>query len=442
MERPSPFTLCSLAALAVPVALAFGPVLDESTRSGDDVTRTEVRRAEEGWQLLVDGEPFYVKGAGVEFGDMEALAAHGANAIRTWRTDNGRRSGKEVLDQAHALGLKVAMGIDVGRERHGFDYDDPSAVAAQLDRIRTEVIALKDHPALILWGIGNELNHHAKNPKVWDAVDEISRMIHDVDPHHLTTTSLSGMDPAVVRLVQERAPDLDVLSVQMYAEIEILPERIAASGWDGPILVTEWGATGYWEVQKTSWGAPIENDSSTKADFYGSRYENSIASQRAQVIGSYVFLWGQKQERTPTWFGMFTEDGRETESIDVMHRIWTGEWPGNRAPRVSGLRLDGRPATASIKLEPGQRVRAEFDVEDPDRDRLGFRWELMLESSSSATGGDRERRPKSIEGRIQGGTKRRISLRAPKEPGAYRLFAYCDDTDGNTAHANVPFLVE
>ena len=110
-------------------------------------------------------------------------------------------------------------------------------------------------------------------------------MSHDVDPHHLTTTSLSGMDPAGVRLVQERAPDLDVLSVQMYAEIEILPERIAASGWDGPILVTEWGATGYWEVQKTSWGAPIENDSSTKADFYGSRYEPSIASQRAQVIG-------------------------------------------------------------------------------------------------------------------------------------------------------------
>ena len=43
-----------------------------------------------GYQLFVDGEPFYINGAGLEFGDVEALAEHGANSFRTWRTDNGR----------------------------------------------------------------------------------------------------------------------------------------------------------------------------------------------------------------------------------------------------------------------------------------------------------------------------------------------------------------
>ncbi|MEM8711749.1 MAG: glycoside hydrolase family 2 TIM barrel-domain containing protein [Planctomycetota bacterium] len=412
-----------------------------STQSAK-ASKAEVRRTEDGWQLFLDGAPFQIKGAGLEFGSMEALARHGANSLRTWRTDNGRRSGKAVLDEAQARGLKVTMGIEVGRERMGFDYDDDAAVADQLARIRREVLEFKDHPALIIWGIGNELNHHAENPRVWDAVNDISLMIHELDPYHLTTTSLSGMDPETVRLVKERAPDIDLLSVQMYAEIAALPERIAVSGWDGPILVTEWGATGYWEVGQTPWGAPLENNSSRKADFYLSRFRRSIESQREQVVGSYVFLWGQKQERTPTWFGMFTADGRETEAVDVMHFIWTGAWPQNRSPRVESLRLDGRAASEGVKLSAGQSYEAVFEVVDPDGDPLTIRWEIMRESTSTKTGGDDEAIPESIEGLIVQKEPGRITLRAPMERGAYRLFAYGDDTAKHTAHANVPFLVE
>ncbi|MEM6570002.1 MAG: glycoside hydrolase family 2 TIM barrel-domain containing protein [Planctomycetota bacterium] len=437
----------SAAALAL-LLLAFGAGVascgalpeDDSTSSG--VTRSEVRRTDDGWQLHLDGEPFHVRGAALEFGSIESLAAHGANSFRTWRTENGRRSGREVLDEAHRHGLKVTMGLDVGRERQGFDYGDADAVAAQLARIRGEVERLKDHPALILWAIGNELNHHATDPRVWDAVNEISLMIHEVDPHHLTTTPLSSLDPELVSTVQLRAPDLDLLSVQMYAEIEVLPERIAASGWDGPLLVTEWGATGYWEVGTTDWGAPLENDSSTKADLYGERYRGSIASQRSQVVGSYVFLWGQKQERTPTWFGMFTPDGRETEAVHVMHEIWTGAWPADRAPRVQRLLLDGRSARDGVRLMAGESYEATFEAEDPEGGPLRFRWQVMRESASTATGGDPEREPSTVAASFVPGAPGHVTFTAPGAPGAYRLFAYADDEGVSTAHANIPFLVE
>ena len=82
------------------------------------------------------------------------------------------------------------MGIEVARERHGFDYNDEAAVAEQFERIKKEIQLYKDHPALIIWAIGNELNLRPLNPKVWNAVNQISEYIHEVDPNHLTTTTL------------------------------------------------------------------------------------------------------------------------------------------------------------------------------------------------------------------------------------------------------------
>ncbi|MGB5361777.1 MAG: glycoside hydrolase family 2 TIM barrel-domain containing protein, partial [Aureibaculum sp.] len=141
------------------------------------------------YELLVNNKPFYIKGAGLEFGKISTLAEHKANSFRTWRTNNGKQSGKEVLDAAYKNGLMVTMGIEVARERHGFDYNDEIAVREQKERIKKEVLEFKDHPALLIWAIGNELNLRATNPKVWDAVNDISKMIHEIDPNHLTTTT-------------------------------------------------------------------------------------------------------------------------------------------------------------------------------------------------------------------------------------------------------------
>ena len=216
--------------------------------------KAEIKMEADGFQLFVDGKPFFIKGAGLEFGDIEALAKHGGNSFRTWRTNNGQQTGKEVLDEAWKYGVYVTMGLEVERERHGFDYNDKAAVAVQHERIKAEVMALKDHPALIIRAIGNELNLRAENPKVWDAVNEMSKMIHEIDPNHLTTTTLAGISKDLVIDIKERASDLDLLSIQMYADIVNLPKYILETGWDGPYMVTEWGATGHWEVSSTEWG--------------------------------------------------------------------------------------------------------------------------------------------------------------------------------------------
>ncbi len=409
------------------------------TQYNSPVTKSEIRLTKDGYRIFLNGTPFYVKGAGVSDIDrIETLEKHGANALRTWSTDNG----KEVLDKAQELGLKVMMGVWVGLERHGFDYNDEKAVKQQLESIRERVLELKDHPALMIWGIGNEMNHHSQNPKVWDAVNDISKMIHDIDPYHLTTTPLAGIDKKNVAMISNRATDLDFLSVQLYGPMDVLPEIISRSTYKGPLLITEWGATGYWEVSKTEWGAPLENNSSVKADLYRSRYEKSILSQSQQVMGSFVFLWGQKQERTPTWFGMFMADGNETESVDVMHYVWNDAWPENRSPRLIDFTLDGQSAIDNIKLKKGHSYAVEVQIADPDNDTLMYRWEIMRESKSQKTGGDAEYIPEVINNLFAENSNSITNLIAPSEPGAYRLFIYVDDGHHHTAHANIPFWVE
>ncbi len=404
-------------------------------------TKMELKNENGKYQLYLNGEPFWINGAGLEFGNIEKLAEHGGNSFCTWRTDNGRKTGKEVLDEAHKNGLYVTMGINVEKERHGFDYDDEAAVADQFERIKKEVMMYKGHPALIIWAIGNELNHHATNPKVWDAVNQISKYIHEVDPHHLTTTTTAGLHKELVDQIKERASDIDLLSVQFYADVVNLPKYIEETGWDGAYMVTKWGATGHWEIGRTAWDKPIEINSSIKADLYLERFRMAIEPYKDQCVGSYVFLWGQKQVRTPTWYGMFLPTGEETESVDVMHYIWKGEWPSNRTPRFEDVKLDGKTAYEDVYLEPSKSYQVKASITDPDGDKITYIWDVKPESTDLGDGSDREPVPQSIPDLIEG-KGAEVLMTAPAKEGAYRLFLYALDGQGHGAHVNVPFFVK
>lgn len=393
------------------------------------------------FQLLRGGEPYQVKGAGIASTDLQSLVKFGGNSMRTWAVDHHAEPAQQLLDRAHALGVTVSLCLEFGKERQGFDYNNPIAVAKQLAENRARVEKYKNHPALLTWIIGNEVNFNFTNPKVFDAVNDTAKMIKELDPNHPTTTALAGFDKAALAAIAERAPALDFVSFQMYGDIVNLPKYIKNSGYKKPYFVTEWGSVGHWEVHNTDWGAPIENTSSEKASNYAKSYSQVLKPYGDKAIGNYVFLWGQKQEKTPTWYGMFLETGEKTEAVDVMHYIWKGVWPENRAPQISPISLDNKGAFENVVLYSGNDYQAEVKVVDHESDDIHYLWEIRVESSSNKVGGDAEYVPSLVQGVIKN-QDARIELSAPEKSGAYRLFVYAFDGKNSVAHANIPFFVK
>ena len=307
-------------------------------------------------------------------------------------------------------------------ERLGFDYDDPARVAAQRRNVHDAVERYKDHPALLAWIIGNELDMGSTNPRVYDEVNELARLVQELDPHHPTTTTISALDKETVDLVRQRAPNLDFLSVQAYGALALMPRAIRYLR-AGPFMVTEWGPLGHWEVAKTRWGASIEPNSTEKARHYLASYRTLIEPFLGPGLGSYAFLWGQKQERTHTWFSLFTEGGESTAAVDVLQFVWTGRAPSNQAPMLKSLSLARRSATDSIRLAAGRRYSAKAKVADPDGDPIVYRWRVKPESTETAVGGDLEYDIEDVDGLFVGNADQAdVVLNAPTTPGPYRLY--------------------
>jgi hypothetical protein len=403
--------------------------------------KVEIIKVDGQYQLLRGGQPYEVRGAGLASTDLESVKLFGGNSIRTWTVDSHAEPAQQLLDRAHAMGITVSLCLEFNKERHGFDFNDKVALAKQLAENSARVERYKNHPALLTWFIGNEVNLGFNDPKVFDAVNETAKMIKEIDPNHPVTTPLAGFDTKAMDAIKERAPDLDFVSFQLYGDVVNLPKYVADYGYEGPYFVSEWGSIGHWEVKQTEWGAPIESTSSQKADNFLQSYHKALAPYADQTIGNYVFLWGQKQEKTPTWYGMFLSSGEKTEAVDVMHHIWSGEWPQNRAPRISSILIDAKSAMESVTLVAGQPYRAEVQTSDAEGDTIRYYWEVRAESKSNKIGGDAEYLPELFPGLISQ-QNAKTELTAPAHAGAYRLFVYAYDGHNNAAHANIPFMVQ
>ncbi len=176
------------------------------------------------------------------------------------------------LDEAHALGLSVTVGIWLGHERHGFDYADKAQVKKQLEYARQIVLKYKDHPAVLLWGIGNEMEgfESGDNPAIWKAVNEIAAMVKKIDPLHPTMTVTAEIGGERIKYIHQRCPAIDIHGINSYGGAQSLAKRYRDGGATKPYILTEFGPAGSWESDKERVGCAHRINQYGKSSFISS----------------------------------------------------------------------------------------------------------------------------------------------------------------------------
>ncbi len=398
---------------------------------------------QDGFQLSFNGEPYFIRGAGGQR-HLEDLVAAGGNSIRTWGVESLEEhtdGDKRLIDRVEELGLTITAGLWIQHERHGFSYSDQAAVQKQRDEVREAVRKYKDSPALLMWGLGNEMEgpqNSAGSNRIWKELNELAKIIKEEDPDHPVMTVIASASSEKVKGILEHYPEIDVLGVNAYAGASGVGKAVVAAGWQKPFVLTEFGPSGHWEVGKTSWDAPIEPSSLKKAASYYATQKLVIKEGQGLCLGTYVFLWGQKQEVTATWYGMFLPTGEKMPTVDAMTYAWTGKFPPNRAPKISSFESPLKEA----EVKAGETVSAQVTVEDPEGDALQYEWIVREESSDRKVGGDAEAAPPEVKGCIVEAEANHVSVRVPSKPGPYRLFVTVRDGNGSASADNIPFFVK
>ncbi len=385
-----------------------------------------------GYTLTVEGQPFAIKGAGGDACKAKLVAA-GGNAFRTWGVGDDTQ-GK--LDEAHELGLKVVLGIWLRHERHGFDYSNVQEVADQYERVREAVEKYKDHPALLAWALGNEMEgfEAGDNAAIWSHIQACAALVKKLDPHHPTMTVVSEIGGQRVPAIHKLCPDIDIVGINSYGGAPSIPQRYRAAGGTKPYIVTEFGPPGTWEVGLNNFGAVNEMTSKQKAESYGRAYK--ALSEDALCLGSFAFTWGFKQEATATWFGMFLPNGDKTPAVDAMTLAWSGKPAENLSPDIEPLTV------SADAVEPGQTITVKLKASDPEGRPITVDWQLHTEAEQYFTGGDRQDQPRSFPDAYTERSASHAVLVMPQEPGRYRVYAFVSDGEGSGAMANHPLLVK
>lgn len=178
-----------------------------------------------GRAVYVDGKLFHIKGvnwnpvargkthpndldfAGFADVDIPLMKAAGINAVRTYE----RLEDREVLDKLHAAGIYVFSTV------LGWWQDDAAVVTERVN-------AVKDHPAILAWVLGNEWNYNGlysrgnggdlTDEQVRDKLNAAASLIKAADPNHLVASIYGEVGGIAARVAD--MPDIDIWGINAY----------------------------------------------------------------------------------------------------------------------------------------------------------------------------------------------------------------------------------
>lgn len=392
------------------------------------------------YSLYKNGEKFVIKGAG-GYSNFETLREAGGNTIRIWDTTNLTA----ILQNAKQNNISVIVGIPIFESEHLFYYNDPIKTEQQFQTVKTFVNKFKNDPSILMWCVGNELYfpYSLSYKKFYKAFNRIVKMIHQDDPNHPVTTTMVNFQPSQIFNLKLKT-DIDIISFNIFSRISSLRRDLKRYSWlwNGPYIITEWGTNGPWvDEAKTAWDAYIEPSSTKKADIYQVMYQKFMPVEDSRFLGSCIFYWGQKQERTHTWFSLFDEYGNKTEAVSTVKQLWSGNKTLHTSVQIDKIELNQKEAKDNILLNSANIANAQVFLTKPDSNITKINWEIYPEDWYEENGKSNIIRPDAIELKIIRPEPLKIQFIAPEKEGPYRLFAFIYNKYGFVSTCNIPFYV-
>lgn len=366
---------------------------------------------------------------------MKYFVEAGGNMMRTY--------GTEVLDQgfldyAYEHGVGVMAGISIPKD--ATYYTDEEKYRNYVESQKRAIDEFKNHPALVMWSVNNESEAADTDGEIYAMIEEISAYIKQVDPYHPISTSFAGCNVEKQKKLKTLSPSVEILGMNAYSAIKNAYSSSVESGWNAPIMVTEYGPNGTWgnECTRTSWNAVIEQNNDEKAILSRERHLEYIMSNN-KGIGGFAFClpYAVGGEGTLSWYG-FVFGGMKTPIMDEMQYAWTGTYPKNAAPRIKSFTLNSKNAEDSIIVNPDDALELQINATDRDNDELTYHFDIYEEVQSALTG----KLPMCVASADNPKNSSVVKTTAPIVPGYYRIYGYVTDGHNNVDVNNIPIYVK
>lgn len=264
------------------------------------------------------------------------------------------------LDIAQANGLGVLMHFDLARE---WDYADPELRARLLGQIAAWVELYREHPAVRMWGVGNEVML-VMTPEQSRAFADFYVQVYQTVRQHDTAHPIIYREAEDVRIpyFRDAFATAEIRPVDFVAGMNFYTPRIdealdhfASYDFDVPILISEFAPAGV---------AP-----SSRAFAFRDMWQRVRRHERL-VLGAAPYVWATDgPEAVDRIFGLTDPQGRPVDqTLAELQRLYRGRsydpLPAPTPPPARGL---DRTLTAAIAqaLARGMAAPDRLEIDIP-----------------------------------------------------------------------------
>ena len=250
--------------------------------------------------------------------------------------------------------------------------------------------------------------------------------MHRLDPRHPVIYAAAGTDE--LPYLAEHVPSLDIIGVNDYGS----PIRVDGR-WKSlfkiPYMMTEFGPIGPWDLPKDDNGRFMEPNDYTKAAQYRN-YWKLVKERKGNNLGGFAFHLGETTQETLTCYNINYHSLKKQPFI-ALQQLYRGVKDLDQAPRIRSF--TGVPQS----IRAGQSFEVNLEAEDPEGQTL--RYDYL--ASTAIEGVLAYKVNTELPLKTQG-SGARVVLKAPSQPGLYRVYGVVQDTSGNAATLNHTMRVQ